>query len=221
MWSAVVGIARSRHISALVILWVALMVSGTAAAVSFDLNTEFDTGVTGPYATVEISENDGALDFLISLNLDELGPAADLQTFYFNFADDFVGPAISDTNAPNTEYVLVADPEVTGGAGSSFDWAVEFGNGAGEMGNDTLQVASFTLSAFGDLSITHLLKMSSTAGGALQVQMAAHIQGTSLVTGASSETIGGVVPEPSTAVLVGLGIAVLAIVRRDTRRARA
>jgi len=221
MWSGVVGISRSRPIYALVSLWVALMAPGTAAAVSFDLNTEFDTGITGSYATVEISENDGALDFLISLNLDELGQDADLHALYFNFANDFGVLSISDTNAPNTEYVLTANPAVTGGAGSSFDWAVEFGNGAGQMGNDMLQVASFTISGFGDLSITHLLEMSSTSGGALQVHMAAHIQGTSLVSGASSETIGGVVPEPSTAVLVGLGMAVLAVIRRDTRLARA
>jgi len=94
-------------------------------------------------------------------------------------------------------------PSVAGGAGSSFDWAVEFGNGAGPMGNFQLQTASFTLSLFGDLFVSNLLESSFASGGSLAVQMAAHIQGISALTGATSETIGGtIVPEPSTAMLM-------------------
>ena len=217
MWHADAELPASRHICALLVLWIALMASGAASALSFDLDREFDTGVMGPYSTIEIVEDAGALDFLISLNLDALGPDADLHVLYFNFVGDATGLAISGTDAPSPEYVLMADPSVAGGAGSSFDWGVHFGNGAGVMGNRKLQSARFTLSAHDGLVIENLLGSSWAAGNSIEVHMAAHIQGTSALTGASSETIGGVVPEPSTAILLMSGLGVLTW-RKQTAR---
>ena len=54
-----------------------------ANALTFSLDVELDTGLTGDFATVEITENAGALDFTITLNTDLLGPDADLNELYF------------------------------------------------------------------------------------------------------------------------------------------
>ncbi len=197
---------------------------GTAGALTFDLNTEFDTGVTGPFSTVEIDEQAGALNFVISLNLDPLGADSDLHVFYFNLDAAITGLTIGDTNAPTTEYVLSPDPSVAGGAGSAFDWEVHFGNGAGAKGNGKLRSASFTLTADQDLSIADLLLSSFASGNTIEAQMAAHIQGTSTLTGASSETIGGMassvqpIPEPSTAALVAGALALLGCRGRSVMR---
>ena len=211
MWRGVSIVSLLRRATTLMVLGHALIASGTAGAVTFDLDTEFDTGATGPFATVGISENAGALDFSISLDIDELGPDADLHAFYFNFVGDDTGLAISNTNAPNTEYLLGANPSVDGGAGSSFDWGVDFGDGAGSPGNGELLTALFSLTADQALTIQNLLGSSFASGDTIEVHMAAHIQGTSALTGATSETIGGLVPEPSTGLLVLSGLAMLAV----------
>jgi hypothetical protein len=189
---------------------------GTAGALTIDLNTEFDTGVTGDFAQLEITENAGALDFVISLNLVALGAGSDLHEFYFNLEDGFTGLAISDTDAPNTEYVLSSDPSVAGGAGSDFDWEVNFGKGGGRPGNGKLQTASFTLTADQDLSLTDLFISSFAQEGTIEVQFATHVQGTSALTGANSETIGGSapIPEPATGPLVFSALGLLGFWRR-------
>lgn len=183
----------------ILIVGMGLIGSSTAGAVAIGLNIEFDTQATGDFTSVEISEDAGALNFVISLNRVELGADSDLHEFYFNLVDGFTGLQIVDTNAQTTEYVLAADPSVAGGAGSNFDWGVHFGNGAGPRGNGRLQTASFTLTADQDLSLDDLLVSSFASGGMIEVQLAAHIQGTSALTGASSETIGGVIPIPQPA----------------------
>jgi MYXO-CTERM domain-containing protein len=200
-------------------LWGALVATmtlgvgpGTASAVGFDLDVEFDTGQTGSFAHVEIQEDFGALDFSIEV-ADALGDEADLHEFYFNLLGDFTGLAISTDDGPKIPYSLLFDPSINGGAGASFDYGVNFGNGAGKSGNGVLDFATFTLTADQLLSIDDLLETSSAAGGTIEVQFAAHIQGTEIYVGNDSETVGGNTPEPATGALVALGLAVLGSTR--------
>jgi hypothetical protein len=154
---------------------------------------------------------------LFEISLDaSLGAGRDLHELYFNLVGDPVGLSISSTDVVNTPYELLTNPPVAGGAGSSFELGVSFGNGAGPPGNGVLQTASFLLSATGALTTDDLLLSSSTSQG-IEVYLAAHVQGTSLVSGATSETVGSLVPEPGTVGLMLMGLAGLGAFGRRTR----
>lgn len=182
-----------------------LFAANPAAAVSFPLNVEFDDGTIGTFGNVEITEVAGDLQFQITLNA-SLGAGADLHELYFNLSGAQTGLAISSTDMVNTPYTLLTAPSgVSGGAGSSFGFGVSFGNGAGPPGNGVLQTASFVLSADGALGVGDLLLSSSTSQD-IEVYLAAHVQGTSFVPDATSETVGNLVPEPGTLGLVLLGL---------------
>lgn len=193
----------------------ALLSAGSAHALSFALDVEFDDGTIGSFGTVDVTETGGDLLFEITLDA-SLGAGRDLHELYFNLAGDPTGLSISTTDAPATPYTLLTSPAVAGGAGSSFEFGVNFGNGAGPPGNGVLQTASFLLSATDPLSTDDLLVSSSTAQG-IEVFLAAHVQGTSLVPGVDSETVGSQVPEPGTLGLMLVGLAGLARFGRRSR----
>ena len=138
------------------------LAAAPAFALDIPLNIEFDTGEIGNYATVTVNESGGDLDFVISLAGTVLGPASDIHEFYFNLDGTPTGVTIFDTNAPVTEYELTPDPSVAGGAGSSFEYGVNFGNGAGGPGNGVLQARDLSISADEDLTIDSLNVPSST-----------------------------------------------------------
>ncbi len=201
----------------------ALMLVSSAQAVSIPLVVEFDDGTLDDYGTVDVVEDGlGDLDFTITLNTAAglLGANADLREFYFNLVGAFTGLSIFDDNAPDTPYTLLGpNPPIAGGAGSAFDWGVSFDNGSSSNGNGILQFATFTLSADQALVLTDLNEFSNCSTTCQDVLVAAHIQGTQPF---GSETVGGgppgfVLPEPGTALLLGLGIAGLVASSRRRR----
>ena len=186
-----------------------------ASALSFSFEVELDGSSSGSFATLSITEHDDALDFEIALAVDsDLGNEADLHAFYFNLIGDFGDLQIesADSHHPKSPYTLHSDPSVFGGAGSSFDYGVSFGNGAGPRGNGTLQYASFTISADQPLSIEDLFQASAAKGGEVEIFFAAHFRSTDFGYGSDSETVGVVVvPEPATGALLACGLSVLAV----------
>lgn len=183
-----------------------------ARALTLPITFEFDDGVEGDYGTIVIEEDgSGGIFFEVSLGPD-LGPDADLHYFYFNLIPDVPDLVISSGDPVATAYGLSAGSSVRGGAGSSFDYAVFFGNGAGPRGNGTLQTATFTLSSSSTaLSLADFVELSSTSQG-LESNFAVHVQSTS--TRAGSETVGAVIPEPSTVALLACGLLGLAAAGR-------
>lgn len=187
-----------------------------ASGLTIPLSVEFDTGASGSFGSVAVTESGGDLDFSVSVAGGALGSGADLHVFYFNLAGSLTGLSISNTNAPNTAYTLTTNPSVAGGAGSSFEYGVNLGNGAGPPGNGVLALALFRISANEPLTLASLAQTSSTSAG-VTVNVAAHVQGTSLAPGSTSETVGGVIPEPGTLALLAFGVAGLGFAGRRSR----
>ena len=201
----------ARSIAWTVLAMAGLLLAPSAQAVGFTLDVEFDDGLRGSYADVEVTQDGTGLLFEIALR-DALGPDADLHVFYFNLDGAVPELSLTSDDDVTTAYVLSPAPPVAGGAGSDFDYGVSFGNGAGPPGNGQLTTASFRIAPL-DPSLTLALDAflaaapSLASGGSIEAMAALHVQGTSLVSGASSETVGGVVPEPGTGLLLAAGVA--------------
>ncbi|MDJ0787391.1 MAG: hypothetical protein QNK05_11330 [Myxococcota bacterium] len=188
-----------------------------ASALTFQLTQEFD-GVEpdASYATVVVTQNGDDLDFSVTLG-GLLGAGEDAHELYFNLIGVFDNLTIVADNAPNNSYTVIGGSNPAGGAGSSFDHGVSFGNGGGPPGNGALKFATFTLSADQALSVNDLLETSSTNQG-IVANMALHVQGTSTASG--SETVGGQVPEPRLAhLLAGVLASLTALAVSRGRRA--
>ena len=191
-----------------------------SSALTVTLDIELDAGTLGNHASLTITEVAGDLDFSLSLAGTDLGPNADLHEFYFNLVGTPTGVAISNTNAPATAYTLLTNPSVLGGAGAAFEYGVNFGDGASVMtGNGELKLATFRISADQALTIASLGQTSSTSQN-IVLNFAAHVQSTSFTIDDDSETVGGVIPEPTTALLLSAGLLGLAFAGRRPARPR-
>jgi hypothetical protein len=208
--------ARGALLASFAFAALALFAAAPAQALQFTLDHEFDTGLVGPHATVNVTESGGGLDFVVSLAGSDLGANADLHIFYFNLAGDPTNVDVTTVSVVNTDFTIDEDPPVAGGAGSSFEYGVSFGNGAGPPGNGVLKEASFRITADQPLTLADLQVLSQTNQGIL-AHAALHVQGTSLIDGSTSETVGGVIPEPGTLLLLGAGLAGLAATSRRPR----
>ena len=96
------GLARATILS----IFAALSAAAPASALTIQLNREFDAGTVGNHLTLTVTENAGALDFLLSLAGTDLGSGSDLHEFYFNLVGTPTNVQISNTNAPTTAYAL-------------------------------------------------------------------------------------------------------------------
>jgi hypothetical protein len=142
-----------------------------------------------------------------------------MRAFYFNLVGGAPSLMLESDDEVDTDYVLRESHSVAGGAGSDFDFEVHFGNGAGPPGNGVLQMASFLIQPSDPMSVLSLDALldadgTSASGGSIDLDLALHVQGTSLVRGSSSETVGGVVPEPATGLLMAAGLIALLLVGR-------
>ena len=205
-----------------------LSLAQAAHAVTVDLAYEFDGELAQQvYGTVDITQNQNGSDIDIAIDYapDTLGTNADIHELYFNLTRDVTGLSITADNAPHKPYTLEYAPSVAGGAGASFDWGVNFGNGGGPPGNGTLQSASFTLSADKELSVSDFFDLSYP-NDTMPVNVAVHFQSTadtsyfrSAATASGSETIGGVVPVPPAVWLFGSGLLCLIGIARRKKAA--
>jgi hypothetical protein len=185
-----------------------------AASLALPLSVEFDDGRTGDFGIVQVDEIPGG-DLLFKITAGpDLGDDADLHEFYFNLdgADTDgleIRAFLCNGRGCGTDFALAADRPVRGGAGSDFDFAVSFGNGAGRKGNGVLSMASFVLGAHDSLTIAHLLSEHSFTAAGIEAIFATHVQGTSGSGNGDSETVSAI-PEPATVALFALGLAGLA-----------
>ena len=208
---------------------VGLAGDAVAGSLTLPLTVEFDDGLTGDFGTILLEDHDedpaipiGDLRITIVLAAD-LGDDADLHDFYFNLPDsvDADGLEISDSlcdgGSCQNDFDLEIGRPVRGGAGSDFDFRVNFGNGGGPPGNGHLDTASFLLGADGPLTIADLVAESSETSAGIEATFAIHVQSTDLVRGSDSETVGTLVPEPGTAALLAFGLAGLGLAGRRGR----
>lgn len=147
------------------------------AAAEFPLRYSLNGDAAGDFGVVRVTEDpSGSLTFDVSLNSETLGQSADLHRLYFNLSGSPAGLSGVTDDDYVTPYEVVLKPSVAGGAGMKFDYAVDFGRGAGPKGNGTLQHATFRLRASGmALSTGDLLRESRTKVGTV-VHVAVHVQ---------------------------------------------
>lgn len=192
-----------------------------AASVSgdiIDLVYEFDGNSDGmtSFGTIELTQNVLAVEFDIIANTANL-VGGDIHEFYFNLPDsiDISSLAISNSGGGPNQSVdftsLGEDPNIAGGAGSSFDTGISFGNGGGPPGNGELTTATFSLTADGGLLVSDFFSETSSSNNAPPLFVAVHFQSTMAFDNADSETVGGgtsqqgpAVPEPASMTLLGL-----------------
>jgi hypothetical protein len=190
-----------------------------AASVSgdtIDLVYEFDGDSDGmtSFGTIEFFQDGLGVDLEIIANTANL-VGGDIHEFYFNLPDSIDINTISISNSGgvsdqtiNAFTSLGEDPNITGGAGSSFDMGISFGNGGGPPGNGVLTTATFSLTATGGLLVSDFFSETSTSSNVPPMFAAVHFQSAD-VFGNGSETVGGgalqgpAVPEPASMTLLG------------------
>ena len=181
------------------------------------LSVRLGSGASGEFATLSVREaGDGGLEFSIRL-LDDLGPLADLNRFYFNLPSGVSGLEVETLGDAHAPFTLGGGHRNRAGNGSRFDVAVRFGRGRGEKGNGTLHEARFVIRGDQELGLDDLLSEQSETRSGIQAHFAARFGGAAEGGGAAAVLVSNPIstPEPGTAFLLGAGLVALAASRRS------
>lgn len=187
-----------------------------------------DSNGTTSFGMIELTQNGTSVQFEITANTANL-VGGDIHEIYFNLPDavDINSISISSSGGVSNQSInaftsLGINPSISGGAGSSFDSGISFGNGGGPPGNGILTTATFSITATGGLLVSDFLSETSTSSNVPPVFLAVHFQSAD-VFGNGSETVGGgaaqgpAVPEPSSMALLGIGGLMLLRIRSRKR----
>ena len=175
---------------------------------------------TGDDAEVRVTLNDDAGDGTIEVTAEVIGGfEADLRGLFLDIADDALLSGLT-IDGDDVTSVALSGSVINLGRGNNLngggspcpcDIGVEFGSPG--IGKDDIDYTSFTIShSTESLSLSlfddQLLGVRLTSVSVLDEHTSDNREG--------SSKLYGVVPEPSTAVLVGLGLAVLTAHRRTS-----
>ena len=224
------GVIRGGWVALLAALGLGFGLAGAPAeAGAFEIGIELGPQRTGDFGTMTLSEVGGNVVFTIVLNATTpsddpvLGSHATLDVLYFNLPSGFdlddgdVVDLLCGGSPSCTADVGDGSP-VRGGAAADFDYSIEF-----DADEGPIQVVSFALR---DVSLAAVLDAAmndpSSTGRGLEVAFALHVTGggPGAGRGSAAATIGvdpSVVPEPTTGLLLGLGLAGIAVVGRRGR----
>ncbi len=203
---AVVGLAT----------WIGIASAGTASATQLQATASTFAGTP---LQVSLKVDDAVVPGDLVITLEVAGPAstvADLRGFFVHVANESLlsGLSVTGPNVTGSSFLANAVTSVGsgnnlygGGSNSPFDIGVQLGTPG--IGSDDLRKVTFTLS-----HATASLDASFLSGQSFGVR--ATSVGQDRCRSGSSKLI-GVVPEPGTALLIGLGLAGLAGSRPRSR----
>ena len=203
----------------------ALAVTFAVAAPANAVNTEtFTFNISGasdnlgapPYGTVTVTENGGALDFVVTLAAGFLFHTSPNQ--HDAFAFNLVGsPAITYSNMTSGFFAAIpgsGEPPFTQSPFGDFQYAIDCSCAQGLAGP-----LSFTVSAGSPLTLASL---SSLLYNGQNLYFSADVLQTATgFTGNIGATLGGGVPEPATWAMMILGFAMVGMGLRLRRRPEA
>jgi len=167
--------------------------TGSALSVSIVIDDEADPG-----------------NLVITLEVETADPTGDLRGFFAQVSDESLLAGLSVTGTEITDSVFDANAVINLGGGNNLngggtpcpcDLGLEIGSAG--IGSDDIQQVTFTLS-----HLTESLTADLFNGEAFGVRATSVGSPTGSRNGSSK--LSGVVPEPSTALLMGLGLAGLA-----------
>lgn len=172
---------------------------------------------SNPFGTLTIDDSVvDKLTFTIDIETSILGPDSDIHEFGFmmDFSDALVfDPDPTVISGVTVDFKTGGNSDKVQGRNSVFDYVVDFGSGT-----PYLNPVTFTLAGAG-LDMTAITSAGiSTQNDKENAQFMVHVQSTT--TNSGSEALGGLyqpaspVPEPTTMILFGAGIASLAAVGR-------
>jgi len=169
-----------------------------SSALTFTIDTEFDTGNTVNFGSIEVIDLGNNLQFDVTLNLteDQLGSEADLYYLYFNVVSGLTNVTASGGDVTGSDFIynsFKADGD------GNYDVTVDFGPG----GTTQITTTIFEVSASRALDIQDIFSLSE-GGNKGSFYMAIHAQDTTWPgDNATSEWAGASIPDPAAVFLLG------------------